>query len=63
VNSFFFVLSLIFLALTLGILFAGLFGMSSGGEFNKKYGNMLMRARIYAHAATIGSFILYLITR
>jgi purine-cytosine permease-like protein len=30
----------------LGVLFAGLFSMARGGEFNKKYSNKLMRWRV-----------------
>jgi hypothetical protein len=30
----------------LGVLFAGLFSMARGGEFNKKHGNKLMRWRV-----------------
>ncbi len=31
---------------TLGVLFAGLFAMARGGEFNRKHGNRLMRWRV-----------------
>lgn len=30
----------------LGVLGLGLFSMAKGGEFNEKYGNKLMRARV-----------------
>ena len=30
----------------LAVLFAGLFSMARGGEFNRKYGNVLMRWRV-----------------
>lgn len=39
---------LIALLVTLGILLVGVFGMAKGGEFNKKYGNKLMRMRVIA---------------
>ena len=30
----------------LGVLFIGVFAMVRGGEFNRKYGNKLMRLRV-----------------
>jgi len=34
------------LLVTLAILLTGVVGMARGGEFNKKYGNKLMRMRV-----------------
>ena len=52
------------LAATLVILLAGVIAMLRGGEFNAKYGNKLMRARIAAQALAVGLlFSLYLIDR
>jgi len=45
------------LAGTLVVLFAGVFAMARGGEFNRKWGNKLMRARV----ATQGLAILLLL--
>lgn len=45
-NSVFFVLILIAMLMTLGVLFAGLLTMAKGGEFNRKHGNRLMRWRV-----------------
>ncbi len=45
------------LAGTLVVLFAGVFAMARGGEFNRKWGNKLMRARV----ATQGVAILLLL--
>ncbi len=45
------------LAVTLAVLFAGIFAMARGGEFNRKWGNKLMRARV----ATQGLAILLLL--
>ena len=47
----------IVLAGTLVVLFAGVFAMARGGEFNRKWGNKLMRARV----ATQGLAILLLL--
>jgi hypothetical protein len=33
---------------TAGILFTGIIGMAKGGEFNRKWSNILMRYRIVA---------------
>ena len=44
--TFFLVLAIIGLIVTLGILFAGIIVMGRGGEVNRKWGNKLMRARV-----------------
>lgn len=36
-----------------GVLFTGLFSMIKGGEFNQKYGNKLMVARVSLQGAAI----------
>lgn len=52
------------LAATLAVLLAGVVAMLRGGEFNAKYGNKLMRARIAMQALAVGlMFSLYLINR
>jgi hypothetical protein len=48
-----FTLLIIALALTLGVLFLGLFSMARGGDFNRKYGNLLMRFRVVAQFVAI----------
>ena len=49
---------------TLAVLFAGLFAMMRGGEFNRKYGNKLMRARVAMQALAIALLlVLFLIGR
>ncbi len=46
------------------VLAAGIVGMLRGGEFNRKYGNKLMRARVAMQALAVGlMFTLYLINR
>ena len=40
------VLLAIALAAVLGVLAMGLFSMARGGEFNRKYGNKFMQARV-----------------
>lgn len=48
-----FTLLIIALALTLGVLFLGLFSMARGGDFNRKYGNLFMRFRVAAQFVAI----------
>ncbi len=45
----------------LGVLLIGIFGMAQGGEFNKKYANRLMRARVILQAVALGFFVLAVI--
>ncbi|MDH3594764.1 MAG: twin transmembrane helix small protein [Rhodospirillales bacterium] len=40
------------------VLFAGLFAMARGGEFNRKYGNKLMRWRVALQGSAILIFML-----
>lgn len=47
------ILVLIALFATLAILLAGVIGMARGGEFNRKYGNKLMRMRVIAQFMTL----------
>ena len=47
------------LAATLGVLAAGFISMTRGGEFNRKYGNLLMRARIGTQGVTVLMILLY----
>ncbi len=41
------------LALVLAVLLVGVFAMLKGGEFNKKYGNRLMRWRVGLQAMAV----------
>ena len=57
-------LVIVALVATLAVLLAGVVAMLRGGEFNAKYGNKLMRARIAMQALAVGlMFSLYLINR
>jgi len=51
-------LMVVALLTTLGVLFAGLITMARGGEFNRKYGNKLMRLRVIAQFTAILLFAL-----
>ena len=47
------------LGATLIVMGAGMVGMYRGGEFNRKYGNVLMRCRIAAQATTVALLALW----
>ncbi len=58
------VLVVIALLGTVAVLLTGVVAMVRGGEFNRKYGNKLMRARIAMQALAIALlFILFLLGR
>lgn len=57
-DTFFFVLVMIAMFVTLGVLATGIIGMARGGEFNAKYGNKLMRARVIAQGVALALFAL-----
>lgn len=46
----------------LGVLGLGIFSMVRGGEFNRKYSNTLMRARVGLQALAILLFVLAVAT-
>ncbi len=46
------------MAAVVAVLFAGLFAMARGGEFNRKYGNKLMRWRVVLQGSAIVLFAL-----
>lgn len=45
------------------VLMVGLGSFTSGGEFNRKYANKLMRMRIIAQAIAVGLILLYAVLR
>ena len=46
---------------TLLVLVVGLIGMARGGDFNSKYNNIIMRARISTQAFTVLMFVAYFV--
>ncbi|MAZ76490.1 MAG: hypothetical protein CMH31_04220 [Micavibrio sp.] len=54
----FFILLAIAMILVLVSLVVGLISMIKGGEFNKKYGNKLMRLRVTLQGVALGLFVL-----
>jgi len=57
-SGFFFILMAIAMVLVLASLVVGLIGMIKGGEFNKKYGNKLMRYRVTMQGIALIMFVL-----
>ena len=57
-KTFFFIALLIAMLITLGVLATGIIGMARGGDFNAKYGNKLMRARVIAQGVALAIFAL-----
>ncbi len=53
------VLVIIALVATLGVLAVGLVSMFRGGEFNRRHGNRLMRARIGTQLTTVLLILIY----
>ena len=56
-NGFALSLAIVAVLMTLGVLFSGLFAMVRGGEFNRKYGNRLMRLRVICQGIAILLFL------
>ncbi len=46
-----------------GVLFTGLAGFAKGGEFDRKYGNKLMRLRVGTQALAVSLLLLLLLLR
>lgn len=56
------VLLVLAMAATLGVLVVGLVSFLKGGEFNRKYSNKLMRARVALQALALLLLLAVLIT-
>lgn len=61
-NSFFNIALVICMVAVLGVLIIGITSMIKGGEFNKKYGNKLMQARIMLQGLALLMFALAVFT-
>lgn len=57
------VLTIVAMLITAVILLVGLTGFYRGGEFDRKYGNWVMRARVVSQALTVLFLVLFLLTR
>lgn len=61
-SGFFFVAMIVAMLLTLAILIVGMVSMTKGGEFNAKYGNKLMKARVIMQGVALALFALTVLT-
>ena len=59
----FFILTVLSMIAVLAVMVAGMVSMTKGGEFNKKYGNKLMRARVYLQGLALVFFALAIATQ
>ena len=62
-STFFTILLGVAMAAVLASLVIGLGAMVKGGEFNKKYGNKLMRARVGLQGIALVCFVCALVAR
>jgi Hypoxia induced protein conserved region len=60
-SGFIVVLLVVAMFATLGVLLVGVFGMARGGEFNRRYSNKLMRARIVCQAVALLLFAILMV--
>ena len=58
-----FILMAFSILLVLAILIFGLFVFTKGSEFNRKYANKIMRARLAAQAVAIALILLFIFVR
>lgn len=49
------------LVAVLVVVLAGVIGMAAGGEFNRRYGNRLMRARVALQLVAVVVFVLLVV--
>jgi len=61
-SSFFGFLMIVAMLAVVASLLIGLFAMARGGEFNARYGNKFMRARVILQGLAIVFFVLAMIT-
>ncbi|HEX9446906.1 MAG TPA: twin transmembrane helix small protein [Dongiaceae bacterium] len=62
-SMFFFIIALVCAAATLVILLLGIVGLGTGGTFNQRYSNKLMRSRVIFQGLAIVSLIIAFATR
>lgn len=60
-SGLFVVFIVIVMVATLGVLIVGVIGMASGGGFNQRYANKLMRARVLLQAIAVGILAILLL--
>jgi hypothetical protein len=61
-KSVFMILAVLSLLAVVVVLLVGVFAMAHGGEFNRKYGNILMRARVGTQAFALLMLFLWAVS-
>lgn len=61
-SGFFFTAMIVAMILTVAVLATGMVSMIKGGEFNAKYGNKLMQARVWMQGIALALFALAILT-
>lgn len=62
-SGFFFIAMIVAMLATLAILIVGMVAMTRGGAFNEKYGNKLMRARVFMQGIALACFALAVLSQ
>lgn len=57
--TFILILAIICIVLVVASLLAGIVGMARGGEFNDKWGNKLMRSRVFFQVLAVAFLLAY----
>ena len=57
--TFILILAIICILLVVASLVTGIIGMARGGEFNEKWGNKLMRSRVFFQVLAVGFLLAY----
>ena len=58
-----FVIVILAILSVVAVLVVGIGGFALGGEFNRKYGNLMMRLRILFQAIAVALILLYVFLR
>lgn len=58
-----FIIVVIAALVVLVILMIGIGGFAKGGDFNRKYGNRIMRYRIIAQAVAVALIVIFVLVR
>jgi len=62
-SDLFFALTVLSMLIVVGILAVGMTAMAKGGDFNKKYGNKLMRLRVLMQGVALLFLALTIVTK
>jgi hypothetical protein len=61
-NTFFIISLGVAMLAVLVVMLMGIVSMTKGGDFNKKYGNKLMQARVYLQGLALFCFAMAVVT-